>query len=194
MYRAIQILAQWLCCLFALAFLVICGWVYVWIRHGWNAREIPSRAEVVLARTIRWLSIPKEAKEAKNPFAPSPELLKEARRHFADHCALCHANDGSGDTPVGRNLYPKPLDLRSPEVQKETDGELYYIIHNGLRLTGMPAWGEPNEDPDSWKLVLFIRHLPQLTEEEKKEMEKWNPKNPQERAEEEEEEKFLQGQ
>jgi hypothetical protein len=194
MWKALQTIGRWTCRLLALAFVGLCGWVYFWIQGGFSARDRPSFAETLLARTIRRLSVPEQAKRTKNPFEPTPELLTEARRHFADHCAMCHANDGSGDTPIGQNLYPKPLDLRSPQVQNQSDGELYYIIHNGIRLTGMPAWGDPKDDPDSWKLVLFIRHLPHLTEEEKQDMEKWNPKNPQERAEEEEEERFLRGQ
>jgi mono/diheme cytochrome c family protein len=111
--------------------------------------------------------------------------------HFADHCATCHANDGSGKTEIGQNLYPKAPDMRQPETQNLTDGQLYYIIHNGIRLTGMPAWGAPGGDDDSWKLVLFIRHLPRMNPEEIKEMEHFNPKSAMERSEENEEQLFL---
>jgi hypothetical protein len=81
--------------------------------------------------------------------------------------------------------------MRQPQTQNMTDGEIYYTIHNGIRLSGMPAWGETDKDDDSWKLVVFIRHLPQLIPEEEKEMERLNPKTPAERSEEEEEEQFL---
>jgi len=81
--------------------------------------------------------------------------------------------------------------MRLPGTQKLTDGEIFYIIHNGIRLTGMPAWGEPGHDQDSWKLVLFIRHLPQITPEELKEMEDFNPKSPADRSEEADEQPFL---
>ena len=71
---------------------------------------------------------------------------------------------------------------------------MYYIIHNGIRLTGMPAWGEANEkDEDSWKLVLFICHLPKLTPEEEKATEQSNSKSTLEHDEELQEEKFLKG-
>jgi len=66
-------------------------------------------------------------------------LIAEAKAHFADHCAICHANNGSGNTEIGRNLYPKAPDMRLPQTLNLTDGELYYTIHNGIRLTGMPA-------------------------------------------------------
>jgi len=123
----------------------------------------------------------------------SPEVIAEAMAHFADHCATCHANDGSGDTAIGKGLYPKPTDLRAAGTQDLTDGELFYIIHNGIRLTGMPAFGRSDEDTDSWKLVHFIRHLPSITSEEVQKMKGMNPKSPQELEEEETMRRFLAG-
>jgi mono/diheme cytochrome c family protein len=161
------------------------------IRRGFSARDNPSAMETYVAKMARKLSIPASERGAKNPFSPTPEVLSEARAHFADHCATCHANDGSGKTEIGENLYPKSPDMRQSETQDLTDGEIYYIIHNGIRLTGMPAWGDPTKDDDSWKLVLFVRHLPQMTTEEMKEMEQFNPKSAVDRSEEEEERQFL---
>jgi mono/diheme cytochrome c family protein len=165
------------------------GWIA--IRRGFSARGNPSALETYIARAARRLSIPATDKNAKNPFSSTPEILREARSHFADHCATCHSNDGSGKTEIGQNLYPKAPDLRQAPTQKLTDGELYYIIHNGIRLTGMPAWGESGKDEDSWKLVVFIRHLPQISPQELKDMERFNPKSVADRSEEEEEQQFL---
>ncbi len=167
------------------------GWVT--IRRGFSARDNPSALEAYLAKTARNLSMPASGRNAKNPFAPTPEVLSEARAHFADHCATCHGNDGSGKTQIGQNLYPKTPDMRLPDTQNLTDGEIYYVIHNGIRLTGMPAWGTEEKDDDSWKLVVFIRHLPQLTPAEEREMEALNPKGPAAKAEELDEEQFLNG-
>jgi len=158
-----------------------------------SAREAPTAAEEFIGRSLRAWSIPSAAREAKNPFVASPELLDEATHHFADHCASCHGNDGSGATEMGRNFYPRVPDMRAGATQHRTDGELYYSIHNGIRWTGMPAWGDPDHDTDSWKLVLFIRRLPQLTPEEIRGMERFNPKSPAEMQEEKEEEEFLNG-
>jgi mono/diheme cytochrome c family protein len=165
------------------------GWLT--IRRGFSARDNPSALEAFVARTARKLSISASERDARNPFTPTAEVLSEARAHFADHCATCHANDGSGKTEIGQNLYPKPPDMRQSETQNLTDGQIYYIIHNGIRLTGMPAWGGPGKDDDSWKLVLFIQHLPRMTSEEMKEMERFNPKSAMDRAEEENEQLFL---
>jgi mono/diheme cytochrome c family protein len=165
------------------------GWMT--IRRGFSARDNPSAMEAYVARAARKLSVPASERNAKNPYAPTPEILSEARSHFADHCATCHGNDGSGKTEIGQNLYPKPPDMRQPETQNLTDAEIYYIIHNGIRLTGMPAWGDPGKDDDSWKLVLFIRHMPQMTPQEMTEMEQFNPKSAADRSEEQDEQRFL---
>ena len=97
---------------------------------------------------------------------------------------------------MGRGLYPRPPDLRATATQGRSDGEIFWIIENGVRLTGMPAFGGeggPGNPQDSWNLVLFIRHLPALTAEERIEMESYNPKGPEERLEEQEENDFLHG-
>lgn len=171
------------------------------LHGGLSAKATPTRLETFVARNARHLAIPRDTRLAQNPVLDSPEIQREARLHFADHCAICHGNDGSGDTPIGNGLYPKPPDLRKPATQDLGDGELFWIIENGVRFTGMPAFGG-NADhdhaggnhsggQDSWKLVHFIRHLPYLTVAERLEMEQYNPKGPEDRAEEQEEEQFL---
>ena len=168
-------------------------WSFLKTSKGFSAREQPSALEAGIARRLRTLAMPPAALAAKNPVVASPEVLTEARHHFADHCATCHANDGSGNTPIGQNFYSKAPDMRRPETQSLTDGELYYIIHNGVRLTGMPAWGASDQDEGSWKLVWFIRQLPQLPPEDLRDMEKFNPRSPHEIEEEKQEEDFLNG-
>jgi mono/diheme cytochrome c family protein len=164
------------------------------LHGGLSARANPSALEIAMAREVRHMAIPKSARKLQNPVTDTPENLRDARLHFADHCAICHANDGSCDTPFGRSLYPKPPDLRRPLTQKLTDGEIFWIIENGVRFTGMPAFGGGHDsEEDSWKLVRFIRHLPELTAEERMEMEKYNPKSPGDREEEQEENEFLGG-
>lgn len=161
--------------------------------NGLSSRATPSAIEKMMAREARHLAIPNVARSLKNPVPSSPENLSDARLHFADHCAVCHGNDGSGDTMLGRGLYPKPPDLRLAETQQLADGELFWVIENGVRFTGMPAFFTPGAQSDSWKLVDFIRHLPQLTPDERMEMEKYNPKGPGDRIEEQQEDDFLNG-
>ena len=154
------------------------GWMgYQLFSTGFSAKPEPHALEVLVARQIRHLAIPFEQRNAPNPIPLNPDVTKESLAHFADHCATCHANDGSGQTPIGKNVYPKAPDLRLADTQSMSDGEIFWVIHNGIRFTAMPAWGEgdPAEDKDSWKLVHFIRHLPHLTTDELDRMKKLNP-------------------
>jgi mono/diheme cytochrome c family protein len=165
------------------------------LRGGLSARREPSAVEAFVARRLRHLAIPSGQRGRANPLPATPQAVAEGRAHFADHCAICHANDGSGDTEVGRGLYPKAPDMRRADTQSLSDGELFYIIRNGVRFTGMPAWGsdDPASDEASWQLVHFIRHLPDLTAEEIREMQELNPKSAAEAAEERAERDFLEG-
>jgi predicted CXXCH cytochrome family protein len=139
------------------------------IWHGFSTADEPSYLETTIARAARNLAIPQNARLEVNPWKGTPEILKDARESFLDRCASCHGQDGSGQTTVGRNLYPKVPDLRLPQTQNLTDGQIRYIIRNGVRLTGMPGWANPHDEQsdDSWKLVLFIRSLRQLTRDER---------------------------
>jgi len=172
------------------------------LHDGLSAKATPTQLETIVARNARHLAIPAGARAQQNPVLDSPEVQRDGRLHFADHCASCHANDGSGHTLYGEGLYPKPPDLRSQATQDLTDGELFWIIENGVRFTGMPAFSSKEDHgdsidhggtQDSWELVHFIRHLPRLTDAERLEMERYSPKSLHERAEEAEEEQFLSG-
>jgi mono/diheme cytochrome c family protein len=173
------------------------GAVAVWYvaANGLSARDEPSRVEEFVARRVRTLAIARRARELTNPVEASAEAIADGRAHFADHCASCHANDGSGDTEMGRGMWPKAPDMREAPTQELSDGELFYIIENGVRFTGMPAWGNsaPEGETASWHLVHFIRQLPKLTPAEIEEMESLNPKSREEWREEEEARRFLQG-
>jgi mono/diheme cytochrome c family protein len=162
------------------------------ISTGLSARDNPGALETRFARKVHRLAIPSSARNLSNPMPSGPELLVEARRHFADHCASCHGNDGSGMTEMGQKLNPRVPDMRAAETQNLSDGELYYIIENGVRFTGMPAWGTGGtNDHDTWHLVLFIRHLPKMTREDMQDMQNSNPRSPAEMKEEELENEFL---
>jgi mono/diheme cytochrome c family protein len=170
------------------------------LHDGLSSRATPTRLETMIMRNARHLAIPSNAKTAQNPVLDSADVQRDARLHFADHCSICHANDGSGRTLFGNGLYPKPPDLRLSRTQDLSDGELFWIIENGVRFTGMPAFssngnhansGNHGGAIDSWKLVHFIRHLPRLTTAELVEMERYNPKGPEDRKEEQEENEFL---
>ena len=173
---------------------VAAGLVYLLVEQGFSARLQPSAFEASIAGTLRGWALPAPYRQMANPVACSDDAVAEGRAHWADHCATCHANNGSGDTMFGRGMYPKPPDMRQAQTQRQSDGELYYTIKNGVRLSGMPAFGDlGDQDTDTWKLVCFVRRLPRLSFKEAQQMKKMNPKTPDDLEEERLEEQFLNG-
>jgi mono/diheme cytochrome c family protein len=178
--------------LIGVACAVVLGWMAM---KGIGTRNDPPAIEVSVARAARRFAIPARERARVNPVTSTKDSIREGMEHWADHCATCHGNDGSGTTEIGGALYPRAPDMRQSPTQQLQDGELFYIIENGVKLTGMPAWGTGTADGEqaSWHLVNFIRHLPQLTDEELTEMDGLNPRGPAEWRALEEERKFLAG-
>ena len=178
-----------------LVVLVAAAGLFVVQGRGFSARPQPSWLESRFALFMRSWMTPATYKGLRNPVSNTPDNFTAAREHFADHCASCHGNDGSGNTEMGRNLYPKAPDMRLPRTQNLSDGELFYIIENGVMLTGMPGWstGTPEGEKASWQLVHFIRRLPSLTAEDLQEMERMNPVSRSQIEEERQIEEFLKG-
>lgn len=173
---------QTLIILLVLAAIAAFGAILYVQRYGLSASGEPGPLETALALRLRHLAIPAAERNRTNPVPATPENIHAGMAHFADHCATCHANSGVGDTDLGRGLYPKPPNLREQRTQSLSDGEIFAIINNGVRFTGMPEFGDDPDhtDEDNWKLVLFIRHIPHLTKAEIAQMEKLNPKSPDE--------------
>ena len=134
------------------------------VLRGFSARARPSAIEKGGAHFVRNLAIPRAAHRASNPLKRTPELLQDARDVFVARCSSCHGEAGDGDGIAGRQLYPRAADLRSPETQSLSDGELHYIISEGVQHTGMPAFDPPNGalDAQGWELVHYIRSLAPL--------------------------------
>lgn len=178
-----------------LALVFAAAGLFYFVNRGVSAKEQPGRLEEFIAGAVRNMAIARRARSLANPVDYSGEVIAEGRAHFADHCAICHANDGSGDTDMGRAMWPKAPDMRLAKTQDLSDGELFWIIENGVRFTAMPAWstGTKESETASWHLVHFIRRLPRLTPEELEEMEGLNPKPPAEVRQQIAEERFLRG-
>jgi mono/diheme cytochrome c family protein len=175
----------------------VIGAIGLWyfVSSGVSAKDQPGAVEQFIASRARNMAIARRARSLTNPVEPSAEVIAEGRAHFADHCATCHGNDGSGKTEMGQGMWPKAPDMRLPETQNLSDGELFWIIENGVRFTGMPGWGTGTKEGEtsSWHLVHFVRRLPRLTPEEIGEMETLNPRSPADIRQEIAEEEFLKG-
>jgi mono/diheme cytochrome c family protein len=144
--------------IFACMVLAVLVLAYAFLRsEGLSARRKPGNFEYAIANFAMGLSIPAEAKRLTNPLTPDSEVLAEARKHFKEHCAVCHAEDGTGKTPLAAGLSPEVPDLHAAHIQNLTDGELFYIIKHGVRFTGMPGWDL--EENHNWGLVALIRQF-----------------------------------
>jgi mono/diheme cytochrome c family protein len=129
---------------------------------GCTAGKQPSEEETRLANAAKDVAIPLEAGKMKNPLPETDDVVSQGQEVFLGSCAQCHGADAHGDTDVGRNMYPPAMDLSSSHVQHWSDAELFWIIQNGVRLTGMPSWKSSISDSDTWKLARFIHNLPRL--------------------------------
>lgn len=162
---------------------------------GLRAMPPPPAIEETIARSVRRFAMPAADARRTNPVTLSDAVMAEGLAHYADHCASCHAIDGSGSTALGQGLFPKAPDMRGTATQAMTDGELFYVIEHGIRFTGMPGWttGTADGETASWQLVHVIRHLPKLTEAERARMEWLLPRSTEEIRQEIDEEEFLNG-
>ncbi len=143
-----------LICILALVGIVV---VVVYAKtEGFSAKARPSKPEAFVAHRLLALSYPAAAKTATNPLPATPDNVSRGHEEYRHDCAVCHGDDGTGKTEIAAGLYPKVPNLRHEADM--TDGELFYIIRNGVRFTGMPGWSDPDEH--IWRLVLFIRDLP----------------------------------
>jgi len=144
------------------ALIVGLGYRYV-TSGGMTARRTPSGLEAFIARHLVDLGIDAQARARKSPVSTSVGSADVAagRALYQQHCQACHGTDGTGKTAAGDGLYPPPPDLGRTALahRKRTDGELFYLIRNGVRNTGMPAWDLA--DAQLWDLVAFIRNLPE---------------------------------
>src|SRR5271156_5724594 len=130
------------------------------VLQGCTAGKPPSKEETGLANAAKDVAIPLEAGKKKNPLPETDEVVSQGQEVFLGSCAQCHGADGRADTNIGRNMAPPVMDLSSSHVQHWSDAELFWIIQNGVRLSGMPSWKSSISDNDTWKLARFIHKLP----------------------------------
>ena len=140
-------------------------------RMNWSAAAKPSHFETLMADSVRERWIKLHSVDQKNPFAPTPENLADGRNEYNAHCATCHALDGSGTHGLDATFYPRAAALTG-DTQEMSDSEIYFVIANGVALSGMPAFGEHHSSQELWKLVLWVRRLANLPPDERKKIER----------------------
>jgi len=133
-----------------------------------SAKEGSGKFERKVAAFTLQRSVARRAPKEKNPFAGSPEALKLGLAHYKENCVMCHGAPGVEESEAGMGLNPTAPDLTLPAIQNMSDGELYWIVANGIRMSGMPAFSLTHKKEEIWHLVTFVRHLPQISADEQK--------------------------
>jgi mono/diheme cytochrome c family protein len=129
---------------------------------GCTAEKPPSPGETSLVNAAKDVVIPLEAGKMTNPLPQTDEVVSQGQEVFLGNCAQCHGPNANGDSELGRRMDPPAMNLTSAHVQHWSEGELFWIIQNGVRLTGMPSWKSSITAEDTWKLARYIHNLPRL--------------------------------
>ena len=152
---------------------IVIGAAAIYIYSGsYNvaATQPHSKITLWLINEMREASIEHHSKGIKAPSTTGPNMIREGVEHFHEMCRLCHGSPGFDKEEFGEGLYPKPPDLASKDIQQESDPEIFWVLKNGIKLTGMPAFGPTHDDNELWGMVYVVRRLPGLKPEQYKEM------------------------
>lgn len=165
------------CTVIALCGLVFLAFLFVAPRFNWSAAFKPGPLETRIADWIRerWVAI--HVTEQNNPVRSTPEALASGRHEYNEYCAVCHGLDGSGRNRLHANFYPSVARLTG-DTQQMSDAEIYFVVSNGIALSGMPSFTSHGRE-EIWKLVLWLRHLPNLSAAERNEIEPQTSDQPQ---------------
>lgn len=131
------------------------------------ATNSPSKLEAKVASFALNRAIQKRAPAKANPFT-KPEDVREGLAHYKENCVDCHGAPGVEESEFGMGLNPPAPDLTLPAIQRMRDGEIYWVVANGIRMTGMPAFSPTHQEKEIWKIVAFVRHMPEITNEEQR--------------------------
>ena len=147
---------------------VIVAIVFATGAYNVAATSLPSKMETRLAQFSLNRSVARRAPSTKSPVPATAATWKAGLAHFNENCLVCHGAPGVDAGELAAGLNPSAPDLTLPRVQARTDGELFWIVSNGIRTTGMPAFSPTHKPEEIWHIVSFMRHLPELTAEEQK--------------------------
>lgn len=110
------------------------------------------------------------ASKLSNPYANNSQALVDALPHYKEMCFVCHGAPGLANSEIAEGMHPAPPDLSDSGAQKMSDGEIFWIINHGVGSTGMPAFEGADDADTLWKIVTFVRHLPDLTDAERQQL------------------------
>jgi mono/diheme cytochrome c family protein len=141
---------------------IVIAIVYAILTLDISALHRPGRLETRIATTTRDWYIDRAASHlSSKPLPDDASAVSAGEGVFGMACASCHGKNGRNPTNVGKAMYPRALDLGSPEVQRRSNRELFWVIKNGIRLSGMPGFGNILSDDEIWQATYYVRSLGQ---------------------------------
>ncbi|MFY9326859.1 MAG: cytochrome c [Georgfuchsia sp.] len=151
----------------ALTLIVALAGAYALVRSGLvpaNADAEPGRLETWAATTSLEATLGRLAPKGENPVPLTERNLLDGVQLFAQNCALCHgsAKGAASPSPIAKGLYQRPPQLATDGVEDDPEGDLFWKIKHGIRLTGMPSFGYSLNDRQIWTLALFLKHMDKL--------------------------------
>ncbi len=164
--------------IFGVLVLLAAGAAFVWAGLFNTAASVPAgELERKVAAIALDRSVQRRAPKGANPLKPDPEVLRVGLAHYRAMCVTCHGAPGVDASEPGEGLNPPAPDLSTGKVQRRTDGELFWLVQGGIRMTGMPAFGPTHSDEEIWKIVAFVRRLPALSPEDQQELKRGSAKD-----------------
>jgi mono/diheme cytochrome c family protein len=137
----------------------VVGWVALALLAGCKATPPGKVKTAVMTRAKRWVFV--GGKRDRNPIALSPQSIKDGKEAFGHYCIVCHGLDGQNTgVPFADRMDPPVPSLASGDVQRYSDGQLKWVIDNGIGPSGMPASKGILSDDEQWSIVVYLRHLP----------------------------------
>ena len=135
--------------------------IFAFTQFDLSALQEPGQVETFLATQAKRILIYKNSRSGiQLPPKDLQASLEQGETLYGTDCAMCHGSDGHTLTDNGRWMYPRASDLTSPSVQQYSDPELFWIVKNGIRFSGMPGFGKVESDEHIWDLVRYLRTLP----------------------------------
>jgi mono/diheme cytochrome c family protein len=138
---------------------LLAGWIGF---SSFNLAALPEPGgkETALATSAKHQLVARASREGIPP-RPKDRAASAVQgdKLYAINCSLCHGEDGRATSPMGRWMYPRAADLSSPQTQSYSDEQLFWVVKNGIRLSGMPGFGKLETDEHIWNMVDHLRTL-----------------------------------
>ncbi|HWK83062.1 MAG TPA: cytochrome c [Caldimonas sp.] len=129
-----------------------------------NADSTPGSLETWMARTSLNATLNRSAPKEENPVPLTDENLLRGVQLFGRNCSVCHgsASGAGAASPIARGLYQRPPQMATDGVEDDPEGQTFWKVKHGIRLTGMPSFAGTLTDPEIWTLALFLKHMDKL--------------------------------